>query len=55
MDVEEAKASPAVSSVPSREFEFGEHKVQISAEKANLEEFASIQIRDTFRHQGRMS
>ena len=36
----------------SREFQFGEHNVQMSAEKANLLELASIQVRDAFRHQG---
>ena len=33
------------------EFEFGEHKVKMSAEKANLVELASIQVREAFRHQ----
>ena len=51
MDVEDAKQD--VSNFPSsREFEFGEHKVQMSAEKANLVEPASSQVSDAFCHQG---
>ena len=59
MDIEDASASLGemggqdVSSFQSsRAFEFGEHKVQISAERANLAELDSIQVRDAFRHQG---
>ena len=60
MDVEDANASPGeighlvVSSFQSsREFEFGEHKKNMSVEKANLVELASIQVRDAFQQQGR--
>ena len=59
MDVKDANASLGeigrqdVSSLQSsREFEFGEHKVQMSAEEANLVELAPIQVRDASRHHG---
>ena len=57
IDVEDVNASlgeigrPDASSVQSgRDFEFGEHKVQMSAEKTNLVDFAPIQLRDAFRY-----
>ena len=59
MDVEDANAPPGeigrqdVSSFQSsREFEFGEHKKNMSAENANLVELASIQVRDALQQQG---